>query len=452
MTVAAPQDHGHAGNAQFAGIRQAINAGRMTPFQIRTVLLCALLNLMDGYDIMALVYTASAISSDWQLSATELGLLLSAGLVGMAVGSVLITPLADRFGRKHITVVSLLVITAGMLCSAWAPQFTTMAAGRVVTGIGVGGLIPSLSVIASEFASDKWRSGAISFMGVGYTLGAVLGGLAAGELLASQGWRSVFLLGACGTAALVVLVCLWLPESVEFLALRQPVHALARLNRTLQAMGMSALDHLQGRTMAHSVGAGAVRTLWAPSTRAATFKLWSAAFLILMASYFVITWTPRLLVLAGLSPAQAIVGGVLLNAGGVLGTLLFGWLASRAHFGAVTLVFLAMALACLVLFSAFSTHLKLAFALTVAIGLFMFGAIAGVNTLAPSVYPSAVRATGLATGMGRLGAIVSPALTGWLVDAGHQIGWLYLYYCLPLLLALALMWSLRSLPSQFAAR
>ena len=180
-------------------------------------------------------------------------------------------------------------------------------------------------------------------------------------------------------------------------------------------------------------------------------QLWCVSFLLLMCAYFVITWTPRLLVLAGLTQSQSIIGGVLLNSGGVLGCLLFGWLATRLSAQSIALAYFALGTLCLLGLSQFYNQITLAYALTLITGVCVFGAIAGINTLAPAIYPAANRSSGvgMATGIGRLGGILSPALTGVMVDAGQSISALYIYYCVPLVIAAALMWVLRSARSQY---
>ena len=437
--------------SQSARVRDAINRGRMSPLQIRTVMLCALLNVMDGYDIMAMVFTASAISTAWSLSATQLGFLLSAGMVGMGFGAVLITPLADRLGRKAIVQFSLVVIAAGMAFSALTENFQQMVIARLITGLGVGALAPSLSVIVAEFSSNKWRGGAVSFMGVGYTFGAVLGGLAAAQLLNAFGWHSVFAVGAIATFLLVLLVWLWLPESVDYLMQKQPRDALAKLNRILQAIGSPVLQHIEPPSQEQAGQQSGLRGLLAPAMWRTSVQLWCVSFLLLMCAYFVITWTPRLLVLAGLTQSQSIIGGVLLNSGGVLGCLLFGWLATRLSAQSIALAYFALGTLCLLGLSQFYNQITLAYALTLITGVCVFGAIAGINTLAPAIYPAANRSSGvgMATGIGRLGGILSPALTGVIVDAGQSISALYIYYCVPLVIAAALMWILRSARSQY---
>lgn len=439
------------GRSQAARVRSTINQGRMSVLQIRTVLLCALLNVMDGYDIMAIVFTATAISKEWSLSGTQLGLLMSAGMIGMALGSLFITPLADKVGRKCIVQCSLVVISAGMAFSALTASFSDMFMARLITGLGVGGLVPGLSVIVAEFSSDKWRGGAVSFMGVGYTFGAVLGGLVAGVLLNSHGWHAVFAVGAIATFALAILVWFWLPESVDYLMQRQPRNALEKLNRILLAIGAPVLESIGEKSGANGVGREGVRALFKGPMLKITLQLWGVSFLILMCAYFVISWTPRLLALSGLTQSQSIYGGVLLNVGGVLGCLIFGWLATRVRAQKISLAYFGIGLACLAFLSQFHAHLTLSFALTLVIGICLFGAIAGVNTLAPSIYSAGNRnsGVGLATGIGRLGGILSPALTGLLVDAGQPIGSLYLYYCAPLAVAALLMGSLRNVNSRY---
>ena len=160
-------------------IRQVINAGPMSRFQVTSIAICVALNMLDGFDVLVMAFTAPAISADWQLKGAQLGVLLSAGLFGMAAGSLFLAPWADRFGRRAITLLCLVVITLGMFLSAAAQSVGQLAAMRVLTGIGIGGILASISVITAEYASDKWRSAAISMQVIGYPIGATLGGVIA---------------------------------------------------------------------------------------------------------------------------------------------------------------------------------------------------------------------------------------------------------------------------------
>ncbi|EGD45377.1 major facilitator family transporter [Nocardioidaceae bacterium Broad-1] len=159
-------------------LRARIDAAAMTPYQWMVVALCVLLNCLDGFDVMAMAFTASSLTEEFALSGSELGVLLSAGLVGMAVGSLALAPVADVIGRRPLILISVGLATVGMLLSAAAPSALLLGLARVVTGLGVGGILASTNVIASEYASARWRGLAIGLYTAGYGIGATLGGVA----------------------------------------------------------------------------------------------------------------------------------------------------------------------------------------------------------------------------------------------------------------------------------
>jgi MFS family permease len=155
-----------------------VKDGPMSRFQVQAVALCVLMNMLDGFDVLAMAFVGPHISAEWHLTGTQLGLLLSAGLFGMAAGSVVIAPTADRFGRRLLILLCLPTIAIGMLCSAFAQDTTQLVILRLVTGIGIGGILPSINVITSEYATNRWRNTAISLEVSGYPIGAT-----------SAGWR-----------------------------------------------------------------------------------------------------------------------------------------------------------------------------------------------------------------------------------------------------------------------
>src|SRR2546430_7210925 len=141
-------------------MRQAVAQGPLTSFQALAIALCIALNMLDGFDILAMSFSASGVKAAWNLPNSELGELFSAGLVGMAAGSLLLAPCADVFGRRRIILVAVLIAGAGMLGSVAARGFGELLALRALTGVGIGGTIASVAVVVSGYAPDRWRSAA----------------------------------------------------------------------------------------------------------------------------------------------------------------------------------------------------------------------------------------------------------------------------------------------------
>ncbi|RZF26514.1 MFS transporter [Paraburkholderia sp. UYCP14C] len=421
-------------------IRETINQGAMSRFQIAAVTICIVLNMLDGFDVLAMAFTASSISADWHLNGKQLGLLLSAGLFGMAGGSLFLAPWADRVGRRPVILLCLGMISGGMLLSAGAPGIVSLAALRAITGIGIGGMLASLNVITSEYSSNRWRSAAISLQVTGYPIGATIGGSIAGALLMHYGWRSVFVFGTLVTAVMIPFVLVRLPESLDFLIAKRGTGALTKLNALLAKLGHEAVAELP-QPLTPTDGAATqskFRSLFVGSLALQTLMIWASFFLVMLCFYFVLSWTPKLLVSAGLSAQQGITGGVLLNVGGVVGGVLFGFISSRIRLKPLLWTSLALTSALMLCFGMFASTLTVAFVIAMLIGAGIFACMAGLYAFAPLLYPAETRVTGMgwSIGIGRVGAVLAPLAAGALVDAGWTTGSLYCVFSVPLLIAM----------------
>lgn len=408
--------------------RTALAEGPMSRFQWSVIAVCVLLNMLDGFDVLVMAFTADSVSADWALSGTQIGLLLSASLFGMAIGSMLVAPWADRFGRRPITLGCLTLAGAAMLLSAVSQSATQLGILRALTGIGIGGILASSNVIASEFASDRWRGLAVSLNSTGYAIGATVGGIAATVLIGDFGWRSVFLFGGLATVLLIPLVWFRMPESLDFLLTRRPTGALQRVNALATRIGTPMLDGLPAPVESSTGAAGGYRALLGRDSRRNTLVLWVAFFCVMAGFYFVTSWTPTLLIEAGMSQQQGITGGTLLNVGGIAGAALLGLLAARFVLRNVLIAYLIATAVLLGVLTLSTSQLGLAYALCVAVGVFVNGCVAGHYALTTSVYRPHVRTTGVGTALavGRAGAILAPTMAGVLLDVGWGPQHLYL--------------------------
>ena len=264
-------------------------------------------------------------------------------------------------------------------------------------------------------------------------------------LLTHFGWRSVFLFGGAVTLAVIPLVLLFLPESLDFLITRRPVNALARINRLAARLGQPALGELPLIPSTPNAGKGRLAQLLAPESRRTTLLIWLLFFLVMFGFYFVMSWTPKLLVAAGLSAQQGISGGVLLSVGGIFGAALIGALASRWRLTRVLALFMLISAVLLVLFVGSASSVSMALGLGLLIGLFVNGCVAGLYALSPIVYDASVRTTGVGwgIGIGRIGAILSPTVAGVLLDSGWQPLHLYGVFAVVFVIAAIVLLQLR---------
>ena len=408
-------------------IRQAVAQGPLTSFQALAIALCIALNMLDGFDILAMSFSASGVKAAWKLPNSELGELFSAGLVGMAAGSLLLAPCADVLGRRRIILVSILIAGAGMLGSVAARGFGELLALRAVTGVGIGGTIASVAVLVSEYAPDRWRSAALAAYSTGYPVGATLGGALTALAIPRFGWRSAFAIGGVMTLALLVVAWRVLPESLDFLLARRPPGALGRLNELLVRMRLPELGVLPGSPASSGAPPAETRAPLRWLLTPTTFLVWVTFFCTMAAFYFFVSWTPRLLNAAGLSATAGLTAGVLLNLGGIVGCGGFAVVAARADARRLLIGSLIASALLIAAFGAVVHRLELALWTALLVGVLSNAAMAGLYAVGPPLYPTAVRATGMgsAIGIGRLGAILAPLASGALLDRGWEAAQLY---------------------------
>jgi benzoate transport len=424
----------------IAAVRSVIDEGEMSRLQILAVIICTVINMLDGYDVLVVAFVSPALSADWHLTGTQLGTLLSAGPVGMALGSLLVAPWADRYGRRSTILLCLGIVTLGMLFSALAQDVSQLRILRVFTGIGIGGMLASIGVITAEYSSQRYRSRNVSIQATGYPIGAAIGGSIAAVLIQLYGWRAAFLFGAVASAFMIPVVLRYLPESLDFLLTRQPPGALEKLNTLLRRMDRTEVPRLPNVPVWEKPSVlQLLPGLFSGRLAASTLLLWTSFFMLMFSFYFIMSWTPKLLVATGLSAQQGVTGAVLLNVGGIIGGFLFAWLAVWIALRKLTASFLALTAVCAIAFGMLAGEIAAAFTIAVAIGTFLIGSMAGLYSLAPTIYSASVRTTGMgwAIGIGRVGAIVAPTLAGVFVDAAWSPMTLYAVFAVPLLVAVA---------------
>ena len=438
-----------SGNFEAASLRSQLNTREMSFAQWEVVLLCTLINMLDGYDVLVMSFAAASVASDWQLDPASLGLLLSAGLVGMGLGSIVLGSLADALGRKRLVHICLGTVTIGMILSAYAQSQLQLLALRFVTGVGIGGMLATLTALVSEYSNDKRRGICMGLLQSGYPLGALLGGMVAAQIIQLADWRSLFLFGGGLSAVLLPLVVIRLPESLDFLSRSGPFVEGDMKGRLLERFDLSEPDHSMVEAM--DQGAGSWRSCFTPSeVRINTLLLWSCYLTLMFSFYFVVSWTPKLLVDAGLSTSQGISAGAILQAGGLIGGLVIGFLGSRYAVNKLTAWFFSLSVVLILVYGWADAELTTLMILAAMMGFFLIGAMIGLYTIGPALYDSKSRVTGvgLAIGVGRLGAIAAPFAGGLLLEADLDVSLIYAVFAAPLVLAAFAVRSI-SLPMSF---
>jgi benzoate transport len=379
------------------------------------------LNALDGFDVLSISFASPGIAAEWGINKATLGWVLSMELLGMAVGSVLLGGVADKLGRRPTILGCLLAMSAGMFGAGHAHGIAEILAWRLLTGLGIGGTLASISAAAAELTNRRWRSLGLALMVIGYPLGGILGGMIVQRLLASGTWHQVFILGGWATAAFLLIVWLLLPESVAFLDRRRAAGALEQINLILARFGHAPASALTPAAPAEE--RRSIADILRPGLLATTVLMTFGYFAHITSFYFILKWVPKIVVDMGFEPKAA--AGVLtwVSIGGAIGGALFGLIATRVRLQPLTVVTLLGAAMMIALFGRGAADLLTLKTVVGFTGLFTNAAVAGFYLLFASVFPTHVRATGtgFAIGVGRGGAILAPVIAGYLFLAGFPL-------------------------------
>jgi MFS transporter, AAHS family, 4-hydroxybenzoate transporter len=379
---------------------------KISTLQLSAILICFLMNMLDGMDVMVVSYAASTISKAWAIGPESLGIVFSAGLLGMSIGAMFLAPQADKIGRKNMILISGVLMGISVFCTAWATSVTSLIVFRIVSGLGIGGMLASTATLAAEYSPKATKDFWVSFVMAGYPIGAVLSGLVAAEVIPLHGWQTMFEVAGVATLIAMPLVFLFLKESAEF------------LNKT--------------ETKQRPV----VSALLTNNYKKATLSLWVAIFMAFATLYFLTTWIPKLASATGLSTELAIYAGTVFNLGAFFGIVSQGYLSSKFGLQRTIFGFLIITALLMLIFGFFKGSV-IVLVLFGLIGFGIQGGFVGMYSLAARLYPTEIRATGVgwAVGAGRIGAIVGPLLGGFLIGAGLSMATNFIVFALPTIIA-----------------
>jgi benzoate transport len=410
-------------------LRKAIQTQPMRWMQIRTIAICLVLAMIDGFEVLVMAFVAPHLAKAWNLGPVQVGYLLSSGVLGTALGALLLSPLADRWGRRRHALVCLTFITVGMGLSALATDVPQLVACRAFAGMFIGALVATLNVTASEYASTKRRGLVMGLYGVGLPGGAALGGALSTVLIGLYDWRAPFVFGAAITAAMLLVSCATFPESIEFLTARRPRNALKAYNRIGAKLGYPAETQLPAPRLAAKLVA--VRTsVFGGIMLRRTLLLWAGFALLTSAFYFANTWTGKLLTDVTGDPRLGSKAAVLVPLGGVVGAGLFAALSTVMRPRRVTVLVLLGGAIAFFLYAQSLQNIDMALWLAFLVGVFANGGIAAFYAISPSIYPAAARASGVGwmIAFGRGIAILTPVTAGYLLAAGWTAQHTYLLF------------------------
>lgn len=398
-------------------VRTELGGASLRPFHWLLVGLVTLATLFDGYATIIPSYIIHFVAKPWHLSPAAVGFLVSSGLIGLAIGSIVHGVIADRIGRRPTLIAGLLVSGVFSLLTAIAGgSYTSFILLRVLTGFGLGVLLPLGTAYVNEYLPRRTQHRLAVLGGAGFALGGVMAALLGVALTGGGDWQSLFYVGG-GALVLGIIYLGVFPESAEYLV------AHGRVDEAVRLLVRIRPDRAQVyRTSGLTAAPSPARDVWlllAPAYRVRTIALWVSAFLMLFVIYGLATWTPQLMIERGNGFATSFLFGAILQATSIVGAVIGGLLADR-WLGVRRSLMLWCglgAIAALVIALASGTAVDVA--AVAGAGLFLIGAQFLLNNICAITYPVEARGTGegFMLGLGRIGGILGPTIGGALLGA-----------------------------------
>jgi AAHS family 4-hydroxybenzoate transporter-like MFS transporter len=434
------------GPSRTLDVQQFIDERRFSPYQWFVLILCFLIVATDGFDTAAIGFVAPSLAQEWHATKAALSPVMSAALVGLAIGALAAGPLADRIGRKKVLVGSVLVFGIFSIACAFAGSVAELTVLRLLTGIGLGAAMPNATTLTSEYAPARKRSFLVNTMFCGFTVGASAGGLVAAALIPQYGWRSVFVAG--GLMPIVLgFVLISLPESIRFMVLRG--WSVTRIAAVLRRIAPNeSFDNVrfvlpEDPAVQRKTGGSVVLS---SRFRTGTIMLWITYFSGLLVYYMLTSWLPTLIRDTGFTVRQAALVTALFPFGGGVGSITVGWLMDRFEPHRVIAITYVLTGLFVWMVGQQSGSLVWLAAITFIAGVCMNGAQSSLPTLAAAFYPTSGRATGVAwmLGVGRFGGILGAFSGGLLLQANIGFSTIFALLAVPSLIAAAALLVKRS--------
>jgi MFS transporter, AAHS family, 4-hydroxybenzoate transporter len=402
-----------------SAVAHVIDDRPLSRFQLWTILLCGIVVVLDGFDTQCMGFLVPVMSENLNIPLPAFGPVLAAALFGLMIAAMGSGPIADRYGRRVVVIVSVVVFGVFALLTARATTLRELILLRFLTGLGLGGAMPNAVALTAEYTPKRLQPIVVGAIFVGMPAGALIASQTAAVVIPLWGWRSVFVIGGVLPLLLAMVLIPLLPESVRFLsASGASAERVAAILRRI-APDLSARRADVPPVDADRVRDGVpVRHLFTEGRAAGTLLLWVPFFMNLLILYFILSWLPALLRQLGMPVSIGVQAIAMFSVGGMIGTLFQGSVMNAVGARTVLLIEFFVCTALIAVLAVAASFVGLLMIATLALGICVQGAQAGLNALAASFYPTGVRATGIgwALGIGRIGSILGPSLGGVLLS------------------------------------
>jgi MFS transporter, AAHS family, 4-hydroxybenzoate transporter len=409
-------------------------------FHIGLLIGCALLAFSDGYDIAVIGFAGPSLVREWHIAnLASLAPVFSAGLFGVLIGAPIFGFAGDRFGRKITLTVSALFFGVFSLLTMAAGSLEQMIVLRFLTGIGLGGVLPTTLALAAEYAPRKYKLTFGVVVTVGILLGAALPGPVAAWLVPTHGWPILFLIGGIMPIGIAIILYPFLPESLKFLSLHPGRHSIlvALVSKLRPDLAVNSSTQFVAPEVDRKIGRS-LKNLFAGDLAILTPLLWVCFLISQMCNFFFQSWLPTLIATAGYPPTQAALSYTWFQLGGVIAAILISRPLEKIGFASVAIFFAGGIPAVAALGYIFgSGEIQSALSLMAA-GLCLTGLLITMLAIAGAIYPTPIRSSGIGWtfALGRCGGVFGPLVGGLLVSLHLSTAQLFAAAAVPLVVGL----------------
>ncbi|ENW19898.1 MFS transporter [Acinetobacter haemolyticus] len=424
-------------------VNAVIDEAKFTPFHWSILLWCLLIIIFDGYDLVIYGVVLPLLMQEWSLTSVQAGMLASTALCGMMFGAMLFGALADKIGRKNVILICVTFFSGFTFLGAFASNPFEFGILRFLAGLGIGGVMPNLVALTSEYAPKRIRSTLVGTMFSGYAIGGILSALIGSYLVESQGWQIMFLIAGI---PLLLLPVMWkfLPESLTFLVKTgKTEQAQSIVQKISPQQAISSNTRLTLNEENIPTGSS-VKGLFQQGRAFNTLMFWVLFFMCLLMVYALSSWLPKLMLAAGYSLGKSILFLFALNVGAMIGSIGGGILSDKFHLKPVIMGMLMAGVVALIGLG-FNSPAYVLYGLVTVAGAATIGTSILLYSYVAQYYPLSVRSTGIgcASGVGRIGAIVGPILTGMLLTLNLPHTMNFVMISIPAIVAICAILSLK---------
>lgn len=413
---------------------QIIEKTKLNKFHWTLLFWGALLMLFDGFDLTIYGAVVPTLMDEWGISAVEAGMYGSYALFGMMFGALIFGTLADKLGRKRIIIICVSIFSLFMLLSGLAPSPEMFGVFRFITGLGLGGMMPNVIGLISEYSPEGMRSRMIATIMAGYSVGGVVAAFLSMLLISNFGWESVFFFGALPLLFLPFLVKV-LPDSVGTLITRNDHKGIQKIlvkaNATYQPSENETFVLNKPKE-----ASSPVKNLFTEKRGLLTVMIWLTYFMSLLMIYGLNTWLPKFMNEAGFPLGSSLSFLLALNVGATIGAILMGWVADRWGVGRALILFFIIATISITSLG-FATNMVLLYVMVAIAGAATVGTQNLTHSYTSQFYPITMRSTALgwALAVGRIGGILGPTIGGILLASSLTLQLNFFVFAIPGLIA-----------------